>query len=968
MQKTYYKTNTTQYFAVDSSTHMATTTTKRLSPDQNPILHRPWDEPSSHWHWIGYQDQLEPELRNTRRPSQPSGALGLDPAEVNETDEPHATINNIRNYVGAWRKKGFRGSPARKLLINWHDRATEDSKDERAFFCQREAVETLAWLFNGTPIDNSVTELWQHLHTVNTDWNDNLPRVAIKMATGAGKTRVMAMFRSVLECIHPEGCQILVITPNLTVKDRLQELKELRRDRSIVPISHDQANPASITIENYHTLACKDRRFDSLGDKPTGIQKKLLQLEEELEEPKEMLNRVLGEEGDLPLYVFQDEGHHCRRDQVSQAALKSEELDDVRQWYTALLAITEHRNLKGVIDLSATPAYLEPQSGLKTPLFPWCVTDFGVEDAIESGICKIPRLPFKPDQVTQDQRLTHLYEHCTSEGIPRRWEKEPPREVQNVFSLLAKDWKKNRLPGYQKNGQTPAIIVVVNLVHNARILYQWLAGTKIDGKWAAGKFDEFSNIDKASREPKSMGALPTLLVHSKVTDPSWEDAEERQVIQEQLALRAPEKSRPEAREIIREIFQTVGKRGEPGEHIRCVISVSMLSEGWDAKTVTHVFGYRAFGSLLLCEQVIGRSLRRPDLDDPSSPEYAEVFGVPYPGLRGTQIDPPQPKPTYDVYSVPDNEKFRLKWPMIDRFEYIPPKGDRYYLDKTLVTDLSLDPRKPLIEVIMQATSGTGTRNLMTLGNLDARSQAVLYELATRVSARWFSYQDQAMFKRRGTLFVDAMNAIVDWCTCDNVNIAKLAEFTENKVQEVIADHVIKACVSEQKEQVTVLPIWSNIHDQHAPTFKDTSNIEFRTTLKNRYPTHKGCCRKSEINIAACHSGAEQRIAQHLERDPLIRSWVRNFRLGWKLPWWDPKHHQWREYEPDFLIEMATNELRFIVIEMKGIESDESAAKSVAAVQWCEELSRLDESTVPGNWHYLLVTDPNEIKKEIKKYA
>ena len=948
---------------------MATaSSSEQLSPDQNPILHRPWEEPSKHWHWIGSQEQLEPELRTTRRPSQPSGALGLDPTEVNETDEPHATINRIRAHIGEWRKKGFRGSPARKLLTSWTDNATDSSSEFRAFFCQREAVETLAWLFNASPIDDDVKNAWTQLKAVNADWNDGLPRVAIKMATGAGKTRVMAMFRAVLECLHPDGCQIFVITPNLTVKDRLQELKHLRKDRSIVPISHDHLTPASLTIENYHTLSCKDQRFNSLGDKPTGIQKKILQSEEKLEETKDMLNRVLGEDRGLPLYVFQDEGHHCRRDQVDAPKLKPEELDDVKQWYTALLAIQQHRNLKGVIDLSATPAYLEPQFGLKTPLFPWCITDFGVEDAIESGICKIPRIPYKPDQITQDKRFTHLYEHCREEGIPTRWEKEPPREVQNVFQMLAEDWKDTRLPVYEQVKQTPAIIVVVNLVHNARILYQWLAGTKKDGKWIAGRFDQFSNIDPATGAQKSKEQLPTLLVHSKITDPSWEDANEKQVIQEQLELRALGKTRPEAREILREIFQTVGKRNEPGENIRCVISVSMLSEGWDAKTVTHVFGYRAFGSTLLCEQVIGRSLRRPSLDDTDSPEYAEVFGVPYPGLRGQTAEPNPPKPTYNVYSVPENEKFRLKWPMIERFEVIPGKGERFHLDESLVQTLELDLRDSLISLSMQSTSGTGTRSKMTLGNIDARDQAVLYQLAKKVSSRWNSQHDEVLLKRRGTLFVDALNVILDWCACDRVQVVALANLTDSVLQDRVTDLVVNACVTEQDDKATNRPVWANPQSSSIPMFDDTSGVKFQTTLVNRYPESNEICRKSEINVAACHSGSERSIARMLDRHPLVRSWIRNFRLGWRLPWWDPKQHQWREYEPDFLIELERDDLTFIVIEMKGIESEESKAKGEAAEHWCESMTDQDNSVIPGIWRYLLVTNPTELVKGIEEYA
>ena len=937
-------------------------------PDRDPILNDPWVEPTEHWHWDGSTDQITPEHRASRRPSRPSNALGLDPDVVSENDEPYKTINEIREYVTAWRQSGFRGTPARKLLVNWHDRANDGSNEIRSFFCQREAVETLTWLFTKNPVDKQVSLVWDHLSQINSKWNDGLRRVAIKMATGAGKTRTMAMFRAVLETIHPDGCHILVITPNLTVTDRLEELKKLQTDSAVVPISHRQNQPASLTIKNYHKFSCQDRRFDSLGQKPRGIQKKLLKLEEKIEDPAAMLDRVLQKDDGLPLYVFQDEGHHCRRDQVESGALAKEELDDVKQWYTTLLALNKHRNLQGVIDFSATPAYLSTDKELKTPLFPWCITDYCVEDAQEAGICKIARLPYRPDEIVQDKRLTHLYEFCRGKGYDQKWKDEPPQEVKDVFKLLADDWSETRLPVYEEAKRTPAIIAVVNRVDNAKLLYQWLAGTKKDSKWVPGRFDEFSNIDRTTGKPHEREQLPTLLVHSKIGDPDGDDASMKNVIDEQLEIRAPEKSRVEARDEIRGIFQTVGKTGEPGEHIRCVISVAMLSEGWDAKTVTHVFGYRAFGSTLLCEQVIGRALRRPSLDEPETAEYAEVFGVPYPGLRGINVNPPPPRVTYDVFSVPEQAEYRLAWPAIERFELQPGSGERFHLcpSKVSAYDLVLPEA---IEVDMRPPDGAGERRRLSTLSMDAREQIVLYQLARRLSDRCINSIEQEgsnSIRRRGALFVDSLHATLDWCNHDLISVSSLASLTDESHQEVVVNKVLESCVFEKGSLPKTVPIWQNSSGSGQPQFIDTERVNFQTSLEDHYPEVDKQCSKSELNLAACHSRQEALIARFLDSSPLVRKWVRNFRLDWRIPWWDQRTHQWREYEPDFLIELQTSELTLVVLEMKGIESEESEQKKIAAELWCGVLSDQPHQTVPGNWYYALVNGVQQVESELMK--
>ena len=934
----------------------------QLSPEENPILSSPWAEPERHWDFS--EDAASPILRDCRRPSQPSVAVGRLSKNAGPDIEPYRTINEIRTYVGAWRRAGFPGTCARKLLASWHDRADQDEGDLRPFFCQREAVEVLAWLFT-CKHDKSAVKVHEHLKYVNAKWNDGIPRIAVKMATGTGKTRTMAMLQAVLVAMHPEGCQILVIAPNLIVSDRLLELKDLAQDSSVAPSGHSAS--AQIQIVNFQKFRQAGHTFSGF-ESPSKLHRQLLKPEIKLETEEQMLDRILDADGKhLPLYVFQDEGHHCRRDQVKNKDLRQEEVDDGGQWYKTLLALDLHRNLQAVIDFSATPAYLETPKQLKSPVFPWCVTDFSVEDAQESGICKIARIPYDFGNENEvDERLTELYDFCKSQRQPERWKSAPPPEVQTIFRMLAKHWKERRLPDYERFNRTPALIAVVNTVNNAQVLYQWLAGKRENGKWVAGAIDDFSNIDKDTLLPKDI--LPTLVVHSHINDNDEMNSESRRVVDEQRELRAPDaKSKDEALQTIRNLFQSVGKRNKPGEHIRCVISVAMLSEGWDAQTVTHVFGFRKFGSLLLCEQVIGRALRRVSLDDPMSVEYAEVIGVPYPGLvpvndaeRERTVNPP-----YDVFSRPDFSDYRLNWPKIGALHTKPPPGTRFKLDRervrewqhTLAPDIDAELKDPLWR-------GESTR--LSSESLHDRNHKALYALAKSLSELWLSDAEGDAIKRKGVLFVDALAAIKQWCSHPLIQISNLAPLNQENWREQLVNEVASACVSEQGLSVEVEPVWDNRMDSRRASFSHTGGFDFETTLPDRFPEDEDReCQKSELNRAACHSNAEARIASFLDSSGMVKRWVRNFRLGWRLPWWDPHTVQWRTYEPDFLVDLSTKYPCFAVIEMKGSENANSINKQQAAERWCSVVSSLNYRECRGNWNYVLVTQPDDLQTQLE---
>ena len=245
------------------------------NPEKQPILHSPWEEPTSHYEFDPTNLAESPTYRDYRRPSQPSVAdIGRADSEIriDMHVEPHVSINEIRHLVSEWRSQGYRGSPAQRLLMRWHETATEPIGETRPYFCQREAVETVMWLLRDSS-DSQHRKIKSRLHRLNTDWNDGLNRMAVKMATGAGKTRAMAMLIGCLEKLHPSGCTVVVINPNLTVTNRLSTLKKEAHDSEIVPQRDHTATHAKIFVINFHKFRQNEEAFSSFGSTPTGIEK-----------------------------------------------------------------------------------------------------------------------------------------------------------------------------------------------------------------------------------------------------------------------------------------------------------------------------------------------------------------------------------------------------------------------------------------------------------------------------------------------------------------------------------------------------------------------------------------------------------------------------------------------------------------------------------------------------------------------
>ena len=418
-------------------------------------------------------------------------------------------------------------------------------------------------------------------------------------------------------------------------------------------------------------------------------------------------------------------------------------------------------------------------------------------------------------------------------------------------------------------------------------------------------------------------------------------------------------TREEKQKAIRDIFMTVGKAGKPGEHIRCIVSVGMLTEGWDAHNVTHVFGYRRFGSLLLCEQVTGRALRRTSFsgdDRRQIPEYANVFGVPYTFARGGDVEPPKP-PTqpWVVESLPDREEFRIEFPDVVGYAQ---SGDviRFRLDPDKVADYSVPERDVPDDTEIGGPVGEGDRLLS-----DFRPRTACWHTAARVAPLL-----ESSGKHKRITFQDSLQAVNEWCTHPAVDCDDPLDIP---FDEVAPERIAEACVVVNNgESGRILPVFSDMRDQGQNRFSSTEAIHFRTTLKHRY-----VAKKSELNAAACHTKEEVQVAFILDEHEKIQAWARNFRLGWTVPWFDNIAQVWRRTEPDFIARAVTPEDSrplHLLIEFKGMrqgEPEEEAKRLYLENWWAPAISEWKQDGENyGDWRVVWIEDIRHATRLINK--
>ena len=687
-----------------------------------PVLNSPYAYPGRYWE-LDEVKQPTDHIIEERRPAsyvtpiaqprkqtgQPQQApLVMDEGEGLSSEEqgydPTSTINLVRRFVDNWRQSPeaeWDVTPeTARLLKHWRH---HQFSGLRPFFCQVEAAETVIWLTEvapGLPRTSRQRQVLDRLTALNEQANGDMQRLALKLATGAGKTTVMAMliaWQAVNAVRRPQSRNFtlgfLVVTPGITIRDRLRVLlpndpDSYYQSRELVPNDMlPDLKRAKIVITNYH--AFKQRETLDLAKGSRALLQGRGPAIQSTETEGQMMQRVMPElMGMRSIMVFNDEAHHCHREKPGeneegkltgddrQEANKNREA--ARLWISGLEAVQRKLGIRRVIDLSATPFFLRGSGYREGTLFPWTMCDFSLMDAIECGIVKLPRVPVADNipgaQVPVFRELwKHIRSDMPKKGRGKSGPLDPlsiPPQLQTALEALYGHYKETfRL--WQEAGVEvpPCFIVVCNNTSASKLVYDYISGfhrEHDDGstQLQEGRLELFRNFDEHGNQ---LARPRTLLIDSQqlesgdALDRNFRTAAKDEIERFKRAKVAREGDRAAAdkiddQDLLRKVMNTVGKQGELGESIRCVVSVSMLTEGWDANTVTHVLGVRAFGTQLLCEQVVGRALRRQsyDLNEQGlfPVEYADVLGIPFDFNAKPVIAPPQPpRETVQVKAV-----------------------------------------------------------------------------------------------------------------------------------------------------------------------------------------------------------------------------------------------------------------------------------------------------------------------------
>jgi type III restriction enzyme len=774
---------------------------------EQPILNSPYEAPRLH-HQLdenGQPHDLPPAegrrrseiitpvpMPRMRQRGQGALALGdLDEAAGDQEYNPTPIINEIRGHVAAWRALpnsadwGVTPTTAR-LLAYWR---THQFSGERPFFCQIEAVETIVWLTEVASKLTGARAIQTHLKKGNAASNPELYRLAMKMATGAGKTTVMAMLIA-WQAANAERAPgssrfsrgFLIVTPGITIRDRLRVLKPEDPDsyyiaRELVPsdIVADVAK-AKIVITNYHAF----RRREIMEVSKVG--RALLQGRGEppvtVETEGQMLERACGELLKTKnIVVINDEAHHCYRQRPprenEEEALTGEDKDEAvknneaaRLWITGIEALKRKTGLCAVYDLSATPFFLSGSGYREASLFPWVVSDFSLLDAIESGIVKLPRVLVDDNLPSGDMPIyRNLWQVLKERGrsLPKKGASKAgtlnplnlPVELQTALNSLYSHYKETFEKWAPVIQTPPVFIVVCSNTAVSKLVYEWISGFQReneDGELYTehmGNLELFRNFDDhGNRLPKPNTLLidSTQLESGDALDPAFRElaGPEIEQFKREKASREGAGANAEAisdAELLREVMNTVGRRGRLGEAVRCVVSVSMLTEGWDTNTVTHIVGVRAFGTQLLCEQVVGRALRRLSYEeDPKTglfrPEYAEILGIPF-AFTAKPVAAPvvAPKPVFRVQAIKERAALEIPFPRVEGYRVELPNERlqaRFTEDSRLtLTPENVGPCTVLLSGIVGESVEITPKVLEEI-----RPSTITYHIAKRLMETW----------------------------------------------------------------------------------------------------------------------------------------------------------------------------------------------------------------------------------------
>jgi len=1036
---------------------MSERTAVPVSEVPEPIINSPYAEPTHHWQVeVGkspmkaaerrpaYYFYRVPEGAGTGRKSKKQGEL-LGTTDIGEQEEL-GQVNLIRQKLRDWREGKQTGTPydgasrvTKELIELWRS----EDRGQRLFFAQIEAAETVIFLAEAAEVYKKGL-----LPIVKDEPGPEgkakglraFTRHACKMATGSGKTTVMGMLAawSILNRVAAPtddrfSDTVLIVCPNVTIRERLKELDpllgdlSLYRTRQLVPVQRmEELRRGEVMIANWHKLAKLESNTVN-GDsakvvktgeavevvKQSGKDKGKVEVKY-FESDAAWFKRIRQElgtgRGRSPHWlVFNDEAHHAYRRGDSNSDDEETTLEDDKDtakknakeatiWIEGLDRINKLANgrkngINLCVDLSATPFYIQGSGNEVGKPFPWVVSDFGLLDAIESGLVKIPELPTADVGGTEEAAYFNVWRWVEAKAEEDgHGSKLTPQLVMNYAStpitLLAADWYK-KFQEWEKDHKDnqrypipPVFIVVCRDTKVAKEVHSWLAGNE-------GGYGEAPEWFR-----NAPGREVTVRVDSKIAEEIESGSGNDEVRRMRFILDTIGKGKwpgdkvpDEWSELVRKHndklnsdddedesedksgLQWIDERIPPGRDIRCIVSVAMLAEGWDANTVTHIVGLRPFGSQLLCEQVVGRALRRASyvVDEDTglfTEETAKVFGVPFElvPFKTREVGPPKEKrEQHHIFSMPEREQYRIDFPIVTGYQEVSQLD--VVIDWSQVAQVTIDPMTlPTTVQVGQMTAPDGSLTAFGVGKKSEvslvewrklfRNQQVAFVLAKDICRQWRSERGDSVLMAQ--LFPKVVAACLrflreklvrkgDSLSCDVL----LGSYNQAAIGSLY-----NALQSGTEERYGFLPL---IPQGGAGT-GSTLYVDFHTTKPVRAVT------KCHLNLMVADTAKwEQSVGFLLDIHPGVTKWVKNDRLGFTVGY--RKQNIKHSYIPDFIAELDIG--MKLIIEVKGQYNDDADLKAKAAQRWVDAVNRGGEF---GLWHYLVVQDPTKLGAEIDQLS
>lgn len=921
------------------------------------IINSPFEEPGHHW---GYERELRQFVKRAGR--RPAGYVVATPGQ-DSFDDPGIFIelpevNRIRDRVAAWRAAGYPGvtGTTKRLLEHW--RSPDRGEGQRFFFCQHEAAETLIWLTEAPAAERLGIEL-------ASDGGPFL-RECVKLATGTGKTVVMAMaiaWHVLNKVADPQDRRfskhVFVVAPGLTVRSRLQVLEPAHPENyydafDVVPSAlRERLRQGKVLVRNWHALS---------WDTDEQIQKRRSVDKRGAKSDEAYVREVLGALASAHnLLVINDEAHHAWRVPAGQklAGVSKAEKEEATKWVGGLDRIHRARGILTAYDFSATPFVPSGKRSQEESLFGWIASDFGLSDAIESGLVKTPRVVIRddgvPDAKSYRSKLFHIYPYVADDLNRKAEPHEPlPQLVTNAYYLLGRDWQEHLRDWRQEGAPTPPVMITVcNRTETAARIRTAFEKKRI-------LIDELCDQDGLlhidSKELERAEEREEAIAVELPSDDAEEDEDEAPT---------PKLTKDQRAEALRRKVDTVGQPGKPGAQVQNVISVGMLSEGWDAKTVTHIMGLRAFTSQLLCEQVVGRGLRRTSYDvDPESgffrPEFVNIFGVPFTFLphEATEGTPPPPtKARTRIEPVPDRREFEITWPNVVRIDQV--YGTRLALDLAAVRPLHLAAHETIqLAEVAPTVDGKAdpTRiNQITLEELGRRNrlQTVVFKTAAEV----FDLVNPGWPGTREMLLGQLVRIVEEFLTSDRIEISPRTFAQDPLRRRILLTLNMSPIVQHLFDAIRLENTTSRklILDRERP-IRTTGDMLPWYTSKPCAPTSR-----SHVNFCVFDSTWEASEAFTIDHSPLVEAWVKNDHLGFEIHYlFEGGVHK---YRPDFLVRLTSGNV--LVLETKGQDTPKDETKREFLSEWVEAVN---EHGGFGRWSSDVSTSPSDVADILERHG